>query len=122
MTQHDPLVRIRHMRDHALEAVQMLGSATLEQLRANRQLQLALVQLIQIVGEAASRIPDDLRRAHPQVPWQLAADMRNKLVHGYDVIEYAIVFDTVQQDLPLIVHQLDAILTPPGSTAGKAAC
>lgn len=46
MTQHDPIFRVRHMRDHAAEAVAMLGGQTLEQLRDDRMLQLALVQLI----------------------------------------------------------------------------
>jgi uncharacterized protein with HEPN domain len=110
MTQHDPEIRIRHMRDHAQEAVEMLGDTTLEELRNDRKLQLALVQLIEIVGEAASRIPEDVRNTHPSVPWQLAADMRNKLIHGYDVIEYAIVYDTVKDDLPVLVQQLDATL------------
>src|SRR5438132_4268425 len=110
MTQHNPDIRIRHMCDHAQEAIEMLGAATLEQLRTDRKLQLALVQLIEIMGEAASRIPDDVRQAHPTVPWQSAADMRNKLIHGYDVIEYEIVFDTVRDDLPILVQQLRAIL------------
>jgi uncharacterized protein with HEPN domain len=47
------------------------------------------------------------------VPWQLAADMRNKLIHGYDIIEFGIVHDTVKQDLPQVVAQLDAILANP---------
>jgi uncharacterized protein with HEPN domain len=116
MTQHDPLIRIRHMRDHALEAVQMLGSSTLDDLRNDRKPQLALVQLIEIVGEAASRIDDDLRDAHSDIPWQLAADMRNKLIHGYDVIEYGIVYDTVKDDLPMIVRQLNTILGEPSNS------
>ena len=112
MTQHDAIIRIRHMRDHALEAIQMLGSTTRDELHADRKLQLALVQLIKIVGEAASRVPDEVRQRYPSVPWQLAADMRNKLIHGYDVINYAIVFDTVNLNLPDLVHKLDGILSP----------
>jgi uncharacterized protein with HEPN domain len=114
MTQHDSYIRIRHMRDHAAEAVEMLGDATLDELSRDRKLQLALVQLIQIVGEAASHVPDSIRDAHPSVPWQLAADMRNKLIHGYDVIENDIVYDTVKHDLPMIVKQLDTILAARG--------
>lgn len=110
MTQHRAEVRIRHMRDHAVEAIQMLGDATEDELRGDRKLQLALVQLIEIIGEAATRIPEEVRRNHPTIPWQLAADMRNKLIHGYDVIEYGIVFDTVKHDLPGLVEQLEAIL------------
>lgn len=110
MTLHDPLARLRHMRDHAQEAVDMLGDKTLDELRSDRMLQLALVQLIEIVGEAASQAPAAVRDAHPAIPWQLAADMRNKLIHGYDLIEYTIVYDTVTEDLPHLVQQLDAIL------------
>jgi uncharacterized protein with HEPN domain len=110
MTLHDPLARLRHMRDHAGEAIKMLADKSLDQLRDDRMLQLALVQLIEIVGEAASRVPADVRAAHPSIPWQLTADMRNKLIHGYDVVEYAIVYDTVKDDLPLLVQQLAAIL------------
>ena len=50
MTQHDPQVRLRHMCDHAQEAIEMLGATTLEELRSDRKLQLALVQLIEIIG------------------------------------------------------------------------
>jgi uncharacterized protein with HEPN domain len=107
MTQHDPIVRMKHMRDHAREAVEMLGDRTLEQFRNDRVLQLALVQLVEIVGEAASRVSQATRDLHPSIPWQLAADMRNKLIHGYDVIEFEIVFDTVRNDLPTIVTSLD---------------
>jgi uncharacterized protein with HEPN domain len=89
----------------------MLGNATLAQLRDDRKMQLALVQLIEIVGEAATRIPEDVRRLHTSVPWQMAADMRNKLIHGYDVIEYGIVYDTVKDDLPLLVQTLNDILS-----------
>jgi uncharacterized protein with HEPN domain len=111
MTLHDPMVRVRHMRDHADEAIQMLAGRSSEDLRDDRVLQLALVQLIEIVGEAATRIPDDFRANHPNVPWRLAADMRNKLIHGYDTIEYTIVYDTVIVDLPSLVKELDRIIS-----------
>jgi uncharacterized protein with HEPN domain len=68
------------------------------------------VQLIEIVGEAASRVPATVRETYPSVPWQLAADMRNKLIHGYDVVEFAVVYDTVKDDLPPLVAQLDAVV------------
>ena len=81
----------------------MLGERDVQQLATDRMLQLAPVQLIEIVGEAASRVPDDFRVAHPEVPWRLAADMRNKLIHGYDLIEYTVVYDTIRVDLPPLV-------------------
>ena len=98
------------MRDHAVEAIEMLGERSLDQLQNDRTLQLALVQLIEIVGEAASRVPGTVRETYPSVPWQLAADMRNKLIHGYDIVEFTVVYDTVKDDLPPLVAQLDAVV------------
>jgi len=100
------------MRDHAQEAIQLLGEKTLDDLKSDRTIQLALVQLIEIVGEAASQVEPGIRTTHTAIPWQLAAGMRHRLIHGYDLIEYAIVYDTVKDDLPPLVTQLDAILPP----------
>ena len=46
-------------------------------------MQLALVHLVQIIGEAASRVSDDLRQRHPEIPWRQVVGMRNRVVHGY---------------------------------------
>jgi uncharacterized protein with HEPN domain len=112
MTLHDPWFRVRHMRDHAQEAIDLLGERSPDELKSDRTVQLALVQLIEIVGEAASRVGTEIRIAHPDIPWQLAAGMRHRLIHGYDLIEYEIVYDTVKADLPPMVAQLDDILPP----------
>ena len=56
MTQHDPTVRIRHMLDHAREAVDLLAGKEKADLSSNRVLELALVRLVEIVGEAANRL------------------------------------------------------------------
>jgi uncharacterized protein with HEPN domain len=110
MTQHDPLLRMRHMLDYAREAVELLGDRSLDELRSDRVLQLALVQLVGVVGEAGSRIPDDVRQAHPEIPWKLAVGMRHRLFHGYDLIDYEVVFDTVRDSLPPLIKQLENIL------------
>jgi uncharacterized protein with HEPN domain len=61
MTLHDPWIRVRHMRDHAQEAIELLGERPADELKSDRTVQLALVQLIEIVGEAASRVNADIR-------------------------------------------------------------
>jgi uncharacterized protein with HEPN domain len=81
MSHHDPLVRVRHMRDYAREAIDLLGSKTFDELQQDRTLELALRHLVEIVGEASSRIGADFKRRHPDMPWTKAAAMRNKLIH-----------------------------------------
>jgi len=111
MSRHDFVVRSRHMLDAAEEAVDMLGERTVEDLKADRQLQLALVKLIEIVGEAANRLPQAERELHPDVPWLEATRMRHRLVHGYDQVDYAVVHDTVRDDLPILIKQLRAVIS-----------
>jgi uncharacterized protein with HEPN domain len=111
MTQHDWRVRAKHMLDYSREAVDLLGDKTLDDLQADRVLQLALTQLIQIVGEAATRVPEQVRLTMPQIPWSQAVGMRHRLVHGYDLIDFEVVFDTVRDSLPPLIQQLEAVLS-----------
>ena len=57
MSQHDLLVALRHMLDHAREAVELAQGRSRADLGADRLVQLALTRLVEIVGEAASRVP-----------------------------------------------------------------
>lgn len=69
MSRHDPLIRVRHMRDHSHEAIDLLGEKTLDDLLNDRTLQLALVRLVEIVGEAATRVMPELKLQHSAIPW-----------------------------------------------------
>ena len=90
MTLHDPIVRVRHMLDHAREAVDMVRGRYRADLNTDRQLNLALVRLVEVIGEAANCVPEDFRSRHPQVPWRQAVGMRNRIIHGHDVIDFDI--------------------------------
>jgi uncharacterized protein with HEPN domain len=110
MSRHDPMVRVRHMLDHAREAVEMVKGKTRADLDADRQLNLALVRLVEVIGEAAARIPDDFRARYPQVPWRQIVGMRHRMIHDYDVIDFDILWAVLRQDLPPLIEQLEAIV------------
>ena len=110
MTRHDPLVRIHHMLDHAREAVELLEDRTRGDLDTERMLSLALVRLMEIVGEAASRVPEEFRSRYPQIPWRDVSDLRNRLIHGYDQVNFDILWTIIRDDLPPLIEQLDAII------------
>ena len=88
MSAHNDAISLADMLEHAREAVQLLGDVTREGFRDQRVLQLALTRLIEIVGEAAFRVWSATRQRHDDIPWQRIIGMRNRLVHGYDVIDY----------------------------------
>jgi uncharacterized protein with HEPN domain len=112
MQKHDDSVRLRHMLDYSQEAILLAKDATREDLDRNRTLQLSLVHLVEIVGEAASRVSPALRQQHPQVPWVQITNMRNRLIHGYDFVDYDILWQTVTEDLPALVCELERIVPP----------
>jgi uncharacterized protein with HEPN domain len=110
MTQHDDRVRLQHMLDHASEAVSMLRGKQRDDLTRDRMLQLALVRLVEIVGEAATRVSIEGQRHYASIPWQVVRGMRNRLVHGYDKIDLDVLWDTIEYDLPPLIAELHRIL------------
>lgn len=112
MTQHDPLIRLRHMLDHASEAVEMIRGRKRQDLDDDRKLELALVRLVEVVGEAASRISREDQARYPSIPWPQVTGMRHRLIHGYDTIDLQVLWDTVTDDLPPLIAALEAVVGP----------
>ena len=110
MTRRDLTVTLREMRDHAREAIQFASGRSREDMDTDRLLELALVRLVQIVGEAATRLPTEFRSSHDAIPWRHVVGTRNILVHGYDVVDLDIVWTIIQQRLPELVAAIDGIL------------
>jgi len=110
MTQHDDIVRLGHMLDHAREAIDMLRGRERADLDRDRMLELALVRLIEIVGEAATRVSDEGRARCPSIPWQEVVGMRNRLVHGYEEVDLDVLWNTAKVDLPPLVAELEQVL------------
>ena len=100
MTQHDDRVRLVHMLESAVEAEEMALGQQREGLDSNRMLQLALTRLLEIVGEAATRVSRTAREKYPQVPWSQIVALRNRLIHGYAAVDLDILWDIIQHDLP----------------------
>jgi len=70
MTQHDDIVRLQHMLDNAREAVAMIEGKGRSDLRRERMLELSLIRLIAVVGEAAARVTDEGQAKYPSIPWR----------------------------------------------------
>ena len=112
MPRRDPRIALQQMRDHAHEAIDLMQGRRRADLESVRMLNLSLVRLLEIVGEAANRVPTDERERYPAIPWPGIVGLRNRLIHGYDEVDLDVVWQVVTADLPLLVAELDRILPP----------
>jgi uncharacterized protein with HEPN domain len=87
MSKHSKSIRLRHMLDHAQEALTLAKGRTREDLDSDRLLNLALVRLLEVVGEAANRVPKEEQSLHPEIPWSSIVGLRHRLIHGYDMVD-----------------------------------
>ena len=76
----------------------------------NRILFFAVVKNIEIVGEASYMLTPEYKQSHPSVPWLVIEKMRHVLVHGYYMVSAEKVWETVQEDLPILKKQIEALL------------
>jgi uncharacterized protein with HEPN domain len=109
MSQHETPIRLRHMLAAAREAAQMAQGKTRADLDADRPLNLSIVRLLEIVGEAASRVPAPERVRYPGIPWPQIVGLRNRLIHGYDNVDFDILWQVVTHDLPPLIAELEKI-------------
>lgn len=110
MSRHDEIIRLCHMRDHAAEAIAMTHGKQREDIDGDRLLELALVRLMEIIGEAAGRISPETRSKLPGIPWSDVVAMRNRLIHGYDSVDHDILWDTITYDLPVLLPAIDSLI------------
>lgn len=94
----------------ARDAVEFAKELSFESFTMDRRTQLSVVKSIEIIGEAASRIDQEIRQQHSAIPWEDIVGMRNRLVHGYFDIDLRLVWDTVQDDIPNLIARLEPMV------------
>jgi uncharacterized protein with HEPN domain len=78
--------------------------------------QYAVIRCFEVIGEAAKRVPEDFKKQCPAVPWKIMAGMRDRLIHGYDVVDASILWRTVKNDIPELeknLNNIDFLNNPP---------
>jgi len=103
-------IRIQHMLDAANEATSFIKNRTRDDLNDNRLLTLALTKSIEIIGEAANHVDIEMQKKFSDIPWNDVIGMRNRLVHGYYDIDLDRVWDTLTDDLPPLIDELQDLI------------
>ena len=104
----------RDMLDGVQKAVESVGEKDFQQFSEDEKTTYAVVRAIEIIGEAAKKIPKELRNTYHEIPLREIMGTRDKLIYEYFGVNLMAVWQTVQDDLPPLVEHLQAVINDCG--------
>ena len=108
--QPEDIIRLKHMLDAAKKAIEFTKGKNEAEIAKDEKLSFAIVRLIEIIGEAAKNISEEVRRKNPDIPWKEIAGTRDRLVHGYFDVDLEIVGKIITKDLPDLIQSLEKLI------------
>lgn len=105
-------VRLQHMLDAAQKAINYMHSRSRADLETDELLMLALVRLLEIIGEAAKNVSRETREQAPHISWRQIAGTRDRLIHGYFAVDLDVLWTIINHDLPPLIAELQHLRSP----------
>jgi len=103
-------LRLRHMRDACEKILAFTRGLAQVDFQADEKLQLAVVRLLEIAGEAASSLSEAFKNEHQEIPWSQITATRNRLIHGYFDVDLNVVWKIVSEDVPALAQHLQTLI------------
>ena len=110
MSRHDPKVTLRQLAEHARHAQELCKANSLSEILTDWQKRAAFERVMEILGEAVKRLPPELTARYPAVDWRGIAGMRDRVSHGYDAIDYGLLWQAVETRVPGLLATIEQML------------
>jgi uncharacterized protein with HEPN domain len=101
---------LEDMIENARFAEQCISGLDIDTFAGVRTMVYAATRAVEVVGEAASQVPPEVRRTLPSIPWRQAIGMRNRLIHGYRSLEPETLYKTIRDNFPPLIAEIERIL------------
>lgn len=102
--------RLKHMLEAAETCLQFVNNKKRNDLEKDQILSFAVIRALEIFGEAAANISKQFQSKHPKIQWRAIIGMRNRLIHAYFDIDYDIVWEALQHEIPQIIPEIKKLL------------
>ena len=110
MSERNLALTLGQIVEFADEIAALLATRTRKDLDSNREFRRALERCVELIGEAASRLPENWRASHAEIPWRQIIAMRNIMIHGYDVVVSDVLWDVATNDVPKLREEIERLL------------
>lgn len=110
MSRHDPKVTLQQLAEHAGHAQELCAQNELAEILIDWQKRAAFERVMEVLGEAVKRLPPELTARYPAVDWRGIAGMRDRVSHGYDAIDYGIMWQAVEIRVPGLLATVEQML------------
>lgn len=110
MSKRDYKLFIRDVRDCAKKIMDYTEGKTFEEFTENQMLIDAVIRNLEVIGEATKNIPDEVKQKYPRIEWRKIGDLRNIIIHGYFRIDHDILWDIIQNKIPDLATNIEAVL------------
>lgn len=110
MSKREPLLYLQDILTSITRIEEYTNNLSFEDLNDDWKTIDAVVRNLEIIGEAARNMPEDIIEQNPDIPWGYMISMRNKVIHAYFGVDLDILWKTIKEDLPLLKQQIAKIL------------
>lgn len=89
--------------DNAKKASDFMKGMSEDDFLRDEKTVFAVIRALEVVGEAAKKIPDEVKNKYPDIPWREMTSIRDKLIHDYFGVNFAVIWKTVSEDIPKLI-------------------